>query len=55
MNCTGSANCYLPSGTNGVLSTSDNVYAPAFKAGTGWDFATGIGSVNALNLVMSWH
>jgi subtilase family serine protease len=48
--CTGTHNCYLPSGTYGVLSTSDSSYAIAYGAGTGWDFATGIGSVNAANL-----
>jgi subtilase family serine protease len=56
VNCTGSHNCYRPSGTNGVLSTSTTSYAPAYKTGTGWDFATGIGTVNAYNLVFntSW-
>jgi subtilase family serine protease len=53
VNCTGTHNCYKPSGTNGVLSTSNTAYAPAYKTGTGWDFATGIGSVNAYNLVYS--
>jgi subtilase family serine protease len=52
--CTGAASCYLPSGTNGVLSTSGNAYQPAYSTAMGWDFATGIGSVNAFNLVMSW-
>jgi len=54
VNCAGSLNCYLPSGTNGVLSTSNSAYQPAFAAGTGWDFATGIGTVNAYNLVNNW-
>ena len=49
--CIGSVNCYLPSGEVGVLSTSDSAYQPAFAATTGWDFATGIGTVNAYNLV----
>ncbi|MGO9776743.1 MAG: protease pro-enzyme activation domain-containing protein [Terracidiphilus sp.] len=53
INCTGSHNCYLPSGKNGVLSTSNSSYAPAYKTATGWDFATGIGTVNAYNLVFS--
>jgi hypothetical protein len=53
-NCTGSYNCYIPSGKNGVLSTSSNSYAPAYGTTTGWDFATGIGTVNAYNLVMNW-
>jgi subtilase family serine protease len=47
-------NCYLPSGTTGVLSTSNNSYVAAFTAGVGWDFATGIGTVNVANLVMNW-
>jgi hypothetical protein len=44
-------NCFLPSGTNGVMSTSNSSYQPAYKAATGWDFATGIGTVNVANLV----
>jgi subtilase family serine protease len=55
-------NCYWPNAaestpvdpTVGVLSTSNNGYQPAFAATTGWDFATGIGSVNAANLVNNW-
>jgi subtilase family serine protease len=39
---------------NGALSTSGTSDAPAYAAGTGWNFATGIGSVNAFNLVNSW-
>ena len=38
-----------------MLSTSNSSYAPAYSATTGWDFATGIGSVNVTNLVMSWN
>jgi hypothetical protein len=53
-NCTGKVNCYLPSGTRGVLSTSDSAYQPAYGTQTGWDFATGIGTVNAYNLVNAW-
>jgi subtilase family serine protease len=53
MNCTGSHNCYRPSGTNGVLSTSNATYKPAYTTTTGWDFATGIGTLNAYNLVFS--
>jgi hypothetical protein len=33
-----------------AFNTSD-AYQPAFTAGPGWDFATGIGTVNASNLV----
>jgi subtilase family serine protease len=54
VNCTGTHNCYLPSGRNGVLSTSTTSYAPAYGTTTGWDFATGIGTVNAANLVNGW-
>jgi hypothetical protein len=48
-------NCYHPSGTYGVLSTSNNAYEPVYKTTTGWDFATGIGTVNVYNLVMNWN
>ncbi len=37
----------------GVLSTSASAYQPAYAAGAGWDFATGIGTVNVYNLVMA--
>jgi subtilase family serine protease len=46
--------CYLPGGTYGVLSLSDKSYEPAYAAHPGWDFATGLGSVNAWNLIKSW-
>jgi len=54
VNCTGNHNCYSPSGSVGVLSTSNNSFAPAYGTTTGWDFATGIGSLNATNLVNNW-
>ena len=52
-------NCYNPGGTFtngllGVLSTSNSSYVPAYGATVGWDFATGIGTVNATNLVNNW-
>ncbi len=58
VNCTGSHNCF-PSpqpfnAQNGVLSVSTSSNSPAFGAGRGWDFATGIGSVNAYLLVKNW-
>jgi hypothetical protein len=37
-----------------VLSTSNTAYAPAYAATKGWDFATGIGTINAYNLVHAW-
>ena len=50
----GANNCYLPSGDYGVLSTSNGAYQPAYGTTTGWDFATGLGSLNVTNLVNSW-
>ena len=35
----------------GVLSSSKTRFKPAFIAGPGWDFTTGLGSVDAANLV----
>jgi uncharacterized repeat protein (TIGR01451 family) len=55
VDCQGSNSCYLPSGTYGVLSTSNTAYSKAYGTNAGWDFATGIGSVNALNLVTNWN
>jgi subtilase family serine protease len=54
VDCKGANNCYLPSGTNGVLSTSNTAYDKAYGTTTGWDFATGIGTLNAANLVNGW-
>ncbi|HTQ85307.1 MAG TPA: protease pro-enzyme activation domain-containing protein [Candidatus Solibacter sp.] len=46
------------SGAICVASTAPNTavgsYQPAFGATPGWDFATGIGTPNAYNLVMNW-
>ena len=53
----GTFNCFYPAihpGTYGVLSTSNSSYQPAFRATPGYDFATGIGSINAYNLVANW-
>ena len=47
--------CYDPSGSYGVLSTSNSSYAKAYGAISGWDFATGIGTINANNLVSYWN
>ena len=56
----------FPNGLIGVLSTSDTAYEPtggtingsvdggAYPSTTGWDFATGIGTVNATNLANNW-
>jgi subtilase family serine protease len=47
-------NCYLPSGAFGVLSTSNDAYQPAFKAAAGYNFPTGLGSINVPNLINNW-
>jgi subtilase family serine protease len=47
-------NCYRTTQTNGILSTSNTVSQPAYLTNEGWDFATGIGSVNAWNLIVNW-
>jgi subtilase family serine protease len=47
-------NCYAPSGTYGILSTSNTASQPAFTSGVGWDFTTGIGTVNVANIVNNW-
>jgi uncharacterized repeat protein (TIGR01451 family) len=54
VNCTGTHSCYLDSATHGVLSLSDTAYQLAYGTNTGWDFATGIGTVNANNFVSNW-
>ena len=54
VNCTGTHNCYRPSGTNGVLSTSNSSYHAGVHDRRWWDFATGMGTVNVNNLVTNW-
>ena len=63
VNCSGTVSCFGAttsggrrgtSSPNGALSTSSQSLAPAYGTGAGWNFATGIGSVNAYNLVMGW-
>jgi subtilase family serine protease len=43
------------SSANGALTTSSSSFNEAFGTGVGWNFATGIGSVNAYNLVKGWQ
>jgi len=50
----GSPDCYAPSGKYGVLSTSKTVNQPAYNAHTGYNFPTGLGSVNVANLLANW-
>jgi len=57
VNCNaGSPDCYDPANARngGVLSTSTTSYAPAYKTGPGWDYATGIGSLNVWALLNYW-
>jgi subtilase family serine protease len=57
VNCTALSgvlhNCFNSGGTQGALSTSNSVLQPAYGTNSGWDFATGIGTTNAYNLVTS--
>jgi subtilase family serine protease len=54
--CYGPVDCYNPDPSIdiGVLSTSDTKLKPAYSTQTGWDFATGLGTVNVNNLVKAW-
>jgi subtilase family serine protease len=52
--CQGGINCYQPSGGYGELSALSTGNFPSYRAGQGYDMATGLGSVNAYNLVMQW-
>ena len=68
VNCSGVYDCYgiagnVDYGRNGrvfgttwagALSVSKSSYTPAYAAGASWNFATGLGSVDAYNLVMNW-
>jgi len=67
VNCAGAINCFgtgfegrglaLPPTEfvgNGALSTASATYTPAFAAGAGWSFATGLGSVDVFNLIQNW-
>jgi len=53
VDCAG-PNCFMDGASVGVLSTDVNAFAPAYGTTVGWDFATGIGTVNAANLVSNW-
>jgi subtilase family serine protease len=54
MDCSDKVNCYKPSGAIGVESASNSAFIPTYPATRGYDFATGIGTVNAANLVNNW-
>jgi subtilase family serine protease len=46
--------CFIDGGTFGILSVSSAADEPAYSAGIGWDFTTGIGTGNATNVVNAW-
>jgi subtilase family serine protease len=53
--CYSTNNCYDPSPADyGLLSTTDDYLTRAYGTHPGWDFATGLGSVNVTNLVSMW-
>lgn len=53
--CYGKNDCFGSSRiTYGVLSTSDSKLLVAYPAKGGWDFSTGLGSVNVTNVVNRW-
>jgi subtilase family serine protease len=68
VNCNGPRNCFGYAGNvdygragrvfattyGGALSTSSSSFAPAYGAGAGWNFATGLGSVDVNVLVSNW-
>jgi subtilase family serine protease len=63
VNCAGPYNCYgyvadqpghLLGAPDGALSASKTSYSSAYGAAIGWDFSTGIGTVDAYNLVTNW-
>lgn len=68
VNCSGPLNCFGFLGTidygrggrvfgttyAGALSVSDSSFSSAYGAGNAWSFATGLGSVDANNLVTNW-
>lgn len=54
MDCANKIDCFRPSGAVGVESTSDGSYKPTYRASIGYDLATGLGTINAANLVNSW-
>jgi subtilase family serine protease len=53
--CYGTNNCYGSTLNDyGILSRSDQKLLQAYPAKTGWDFATGLGTINVTNLVNAW-
>jgi subtilase family serine protease len=66
VNCGGTQNCFGDAGSvfvgrsaqpslTGALSLSSDNYSPAFATSPGWNFATGLGTINVANLVNNWQ
>jgi hypothetical protein len=49
LNCSSSA-----TGTNGVLVDPSHANTPAWTTATGYDYATGLGTLNVANLISKW-
>ena len=68
VNCGGTQNCFGASTTtstgigrrptsavgDGSLSLDNQSFTPAYGAASGWNFSTGLGTINVYNLVMNW-
>ncbi len=62
MNCSGTMNCFgatakrgLTHGAgDGALSTSSKSAVPAYPAASGWNFATGLGTIDVAKLLQNW-
>lgn len=54
VDCAGSYNCFDSADGLGVLSISNVMNQPAYGTSVGWDFSTGIGTINVANLVNAW-
>ena len=56
---TGTFNCYGSGGTKaapvyGISSLSNTTLQNAYNTAPGWDFGTGLGTVNAYNMIQNW-
>lgn len=67
VNCGGTKDCFgatpvavVPGGrrtrpaVDGALTTSPDSFIPAFGTSAGWNFSTGLGTIDAYNLVAHW-
>jgi len=55
--CEGTLDCGFGPSSNGygIMMDPNNPLVPAFTAAAGYDLATGLGTVNAANLVTAWN